>query len=71
MTPQNAIDGMMIALWLIGFAGLLLAGLGIATLIEFLQGKWEARKPKCPIPSEGDDGTVKDCVSKGHCGCGK
>lgn len=24
---------------------------------------------KCPYPLPGDNGTVKDCISKGHCGC--
>ncbi len=69
MTPRDAIDLMMIAIFLVGFAGLLLAGLGVATLIEWLQGKWKARQEKCPIPSEGDNGTKRDCQKKGHCGC--
>ena len=29
-----------------------------------------SEKP-CPYPIPGDDGTAKDCVSKGHCGCGE
>jgi hypothetical protein len=24
---------------------------------------------KCPSPSEGDNGTITDCIQKGHCGC--
>ena len=23
----------------------------------------------CPRPWTGDDGTIKDCLSRGHCGC--
>jgi len=23
----------------------------------------------CPYPIHGDDGSAKDCVRKGHCGC--
>lgn len=25
--------------------------------------------PKCPFPWTGDNGTIKDCIVKGHCGC--
>lgn len=24
---------------------------------------------RCPAPLMGDDGTVADCIAKGHCGC--
>lgn len=24
---------------------------------------------RCPAPIRGDDGTVADCIAKGHCGC--
>lgn len=27
------------------------------------------KKIMCPHPNQGDDGTVEDCLKKGHCGC--
>ena len=36
---------------------------------EILFGEEEGEDSSCPYPIPGDDGT-KDCVGKGHCGCG-
>ena len=35
---------------------------------DLAQRMMEEGKP-CPCPFPEDDGTAKDCINKGHCGC--
>ena len=30
-----------------------------------------AKLPTCPFPWRGDEGTIRQCVERGHCGCGE